>query len=183
MTRLPRALALAAVLAAAGAPSALSAQQPPGAPAAPADTTLLSAEAMVRAVYRLVSFGPGERTDWAPVRNLFAPEAVIVLRTSRAANTIFSLDGFINDFIRFDTIPAVARSGFRETVVRLHETSYRDIAHLLVLYEAQVLNSTRPPQRGIDSWELVRREGRWWIVAVTNDIVTPDAPLPAVLQP
>ena len=178
MTNLARVLA-AALLLGAGVP-ALHAQQPA---APPADTTLQSAEGVVRAVYRLVSFGPGERTDWAPVRNLFLPEAVVVLRTTRTATTVFSLNGFIDDFVRFDTIPTVARNGFRETVVKLHATVYRDIAHVLVLYEAEVLNLPRPPQRGIDSWELVRRDGRWWIASITNEIVTPDVPVPAEIAP
>ncbi len=177
MPHLARALAVAALL---GAAPTLHAQQP----AAPTpDTTLQSAEATVRAVYRLVSFGPNERTDWAPVRNLFLPQAVVVLRTARTETKVFSLDGFIDDFVRFDTIPAVARNGFRETVVKLHATVYRDIAHVLVLYEAQVLNLPRPPQRGIDSWELVRRDGRWWIASITNEVVTPDSPVPTEVAP
>ena len=180
MTGLLRTLPLAALLVAPCAAPAVLAQQPPS---PPADSTLLSPESVVRAVYRLVSFGPGQQTDWAPVRNLFLPEAVVVLRTSRTETTVFPLEGFINDFVRFDTIPAVARNGFRETVVRLHATTYRDIAHVLVLYEAEVLNLPRPPQRGIDSWELVRREGRWWIASVTNEIVTPDVPIPATIAP
>ena len=180
MTRSLRILAPVALLAAAAVTPTLSAQQ---APAAPADTALLSAEGTVRALYRLVSFGPNERTDWAPVRNLFVPEAVVVLRSSRAGHRIFSLDGFVNDFIRFDTIPAVARAGFQESVVRLSATVYRDVAHVLVLYEAQVRGSTRPPQQGVDSFELLRRDGRWWIVAITNDIVTPDTPVPAEIRP
>ena len=179
MSRALRSLALAALLAAPALPVPLRAQQP----AVPTDTALLSAEGTVRAVYRLVSFGPNEQTDWARVRNLFAPEAVVVLRTSRAAHTIFSLDGFVADFVRFDGTPTVASNGFRETVVRLHATVYRDIAHVLVLYEAHVLNSPRAPQQGVDSFELLRRDGRWWIVAITNDIVTPDTPLPAALRP
>jgi hypothetical protein len=186
MTRLPRALALATLLAAPGGADHLSAQQPtaaPSVPPAPADSSLLTPEGTIRAVYRLVSFGPGQQTDWAAVRTLFVPEAVIVLRNTRTSNAVFSLAGFIDDFVRFDTIPVVARNGFRESVVRLHATSYRDIAHVLVLYEAEVLNLPRPPQRGIDCWELVRREGRWWIVSVTNELVVPDAPLPVEITP
>jgi hypothetical protein len=162
-------------------PGATLRAQQPSAP--PADTTLRAVETFVRSLYGLVSFGPNERTDWAPVRALFAPEAVVVLRTSRAAHSVFTVDGFINDFIRFDSIPAVARSGFQESVVRLRSTVVGDIAHVLVLYEAQVRNSPRPPQQGIDSFELLRRDGRWRIVSLTNEVVTPDAPVPAELRP
>jgi len=168
----------ALLLALAHAPS-LRAQ----APAVPADTITASAEGTVRELYRLVSFRPGEATDWARVRALFLPEAVVVLRTSRVATTVFSLEGFIGDFVRFDTIPAVARSGFTETIVRLRPMVLGNIAHVLVLYEAQVTGSQRPPQQGVDSFHVVRRGERWWIVSIVNEILAPERPLPAELQP
>jgi hypothetical protein len=142
-----------------------------------------TAEGAVRNLYRLVSFRPGQTTDWAKVRALFLPEAVVVLRTSRTATTVFSLDGFINDFIRFDTIPAVARSGFTETIIRLRPMVLGNVAHVLVLYEAQVTGSQRPPQQGVDSFHLVRQDERWWVVSIMNEVLAPERPVPAELQP
>jgi len=153
------------------------------APAVPADTVTATAEGTVRELYRIVSFRPGETTDWSKVRALFLPEAMVVLRTSRTATTVFNVDGFINDFIRFDTIPAVARSGFTETIVRLRPMVLGNIAHILVLYEAQVTGSQRPPQQGVDSFHLVRRDERWWIASIMNEIPTPERPMPAELRP
>jgi hypothetical protein len=167
---LPAALAFAPVLPAQG-------------PAAPADTVTATAEGAVRALYRLVSFRAGETTDWARVRALFLPEAVVVLRTSRTATTVFSLDGFVNDFVAFDTIPVVARGGFTETVVRLRPMVLGNVAHVLVLYEAHVTGSPRPPQQGVDSFHLVRRDDRWWIASIMNEVLAPERPLPAALQP
>ncbi len=39
-----------------------------------------------------------------------------------------------------------------------------------------------PPQRGVDSWLLVRRDGRWLIAAATNEIVTAALQVPAELR-
>ena len=58
---------------------------------------------------------------------------------------------------------------------------FGNIAHILVLYEAHIPGSQRPPQRGVDSWELLKRDGRWWTVAVTNEVPAPDRPIPAEL--
>jgi len=151
--------------------------------AAPPDSASATAEGAVRELYRLVSFAPGATTDWGKVRSLFLPEAVIFLRTSRTASTVFTLEGFIADFAAFDTLPAVVQNGFTETIVRLRPTVFRDIAHVLVLYEATIPGSPRPPQQGVDSFQLIRRDGRWWIVSVANDIVTPETPVPAELLP
>jgi hypothetical protein len=179
-------LACGAVLAALTLVPTLHAQvsaAPAPAPAASADTGTASAEGTVRALYRLVSFGPGETTDWARIRALFLPEAVVVLRTSRTVTNVFSLDGFIHDFVTFDSIPVVARSGFTETVVRLRQMVLGNIAHVLVLYEPQVTGSRRAPQQGVDSFHLVRRGERWWIASILNEVLEPERPLPAELRP
>jgi hypothetical protein len=164
------------------APTArLAGQEPPAAPAP--DSTLQTAEGTVREIYRLVSFRPGESTDWAKVRNLFLPQAVVSLRTTRTATTVFSLDGFIQDFVRFDTLPAVVRNGFTERIVRMHASVFREMAFVATLYEAQIPNAMRAPQTGVDYCLLVRREGRWWIASITNDLPTAEHPVPAELSP
>jgi hypothetical protein len=182
MTRSLSAVALGAFVAAFTLAPALRAQAAP-APTSAVDTASTTAEGAVRALYRLVSFGPGETTDWAKVRALFLPEAVVVLRTSRTVTNVFSLDGFIHDFVAFDSIPAVARGGFTETVIRLRQMVLGNVAHVLVLYEPQVTGSRRAPQQGVDSFHLVRRGERWWIVSIMNEVLEPERPLPAELRP
>ncbi len=155
---------------------------PPLAAQAP-DSAYQTAEATVREIYRLVSFAPGQSTDWAKVRALFLPQAVVTLRTSRTATTVFTLDGFIQDFINFDTLPAVVRNGFTERIVRMHSSVFREMAFVATLYEAQIPNTARGPQQGVDYWLLVWRDARWWIAAITNDLPTPEHPVPAELRP
>lgn len=61
-------------------------------------------------------------------------------------------------------------------------TVFGDIAHVWVLYEAVIPGSGRPPQQGVDSFELIRRDGRWWIATITNEIPTPERPIPSELR-
>ena len=144
----------------------------------------------VSGIYDLVSSPGGRVPDWDKVRACFLREAVIVLRTSRTATTVFSLDGFIKDFIDFyerpfkrGNVAVVPKdNGFTEKVVRLKTWEYGDMAHVLVLYEAQIAGAPMAPQQGVDSWLLVRRDGRWLIAAATNEIVTPDRPVPPELR-
>ncbi len=63
-----------------------------------AGVTSPSAREVVEELYRLVTFDAGTTPDWDRVRSLFADEAIVVLRTGRDQMTIFSLDGFLNDF-------------------------------------------------------------------------------------
>jgi len=149
-----------------------------------------SAGEAVAGLYGLVSSTPGRLPDWDEVRALFLKEAVIVLRTSRTAMTAFTLDGFVKDFVDFYERPfkrgeatVVPReSGFTEKVIRMKTWEYGDMAHVLVLYEAQITGFPMPPERGVDSWLLVRRDGRWLIAAAANEIVTAARPVPAELR-
>jgi hypothetical protein len=149
---------------------------------APEENPFLTPEGLVTELYRSVSFEAGSTPDWARVRSMFLDEAVIVLRTSREETTVFSVDGFVDDFVAFIERANADEAGFAERVLRIQPLVFGDIAHVLVLYEASLRSSEKPPQRGVDSFQLIRKDGRWWIVAVTNELPTADRPVPPVLE-
>jgi hypothetical protein len=151
--------------------------------AVPASARSQTADAVVRELYDLVTFEAGTTPDWDRVRSLFLDEAVIVLRTSRTASEVMSLDGFIGDWLEFIERANVSETGFEEKIIRTVPLEFKDIAHVLVLYEAHIPGSPRPPQQGVDSFSLVRRDGAWLIAAVLNDIPDPQHPVPVVLDP
>jgi hypothetical protein len=146
------------------------------------ESTANTAEGLVNAIYRLVSAEAGRRPDWDVVGSLFIENAVVVLRVTRDSTAIFSVKGFIDDFINFYEKSPARQNGFTEKVVRMKPIVFGNIAHILVLYQAHIPGTQRPPDLGVDSWELVKRSGRWWIVAVTNDVVTKDRPVPNELR-
>jgi len=140
-------------------------------------------EGVVRELYRLVCVPVGGDTDWNQVRTLFLPESVIVLRESKEGLSTFTLQGWIDDFIAYNKKARSSERGFEERIVRISQTEFRDIAHILVLYEARLLDwKDRAPQPGVDSIELVRKNGRWWIAAITNDLPDVDNPIPEPLR-
>jgi hypothetical protein len=135
---------------------------------------------MVKQIYKEVSGEGEERPDWDRVRDFFVEEAIIVLRTSREGSTQFSLEEFIQDFKDFYQSPRVGEAGFREDVLHLHAEVYHDIAFIGVVYQAVLLNSEGPPQKGVDFWLLSLREGSWKVIAVTNEVIPPGEDLPAM---
>lgn len=146
------------------------------------DSRLQSPEAVVRELYRLVCVAPGDSTDWEQVRNLYIPEAVIVLRVSKDAMSTFSVQGWIDDFVAWDKKANVMERGFEEVIVRMQPMVFRDISHIFVLYDARITSSTKPPTRGVDSIDLIQKNGRWWIASIVNDLPTPEHPIPTQLQ-
>jgi hypothetical protein len=141
-----------------------------------------AAEGVVHELYDIVTFPAGTIPDWDQLRALFLPEAVVVLRSSREATSVFSLDGFVQDWLRFIEGANVKETGFTERIIRTHTTVFGDIAHVWVLYEAEVPGWGRPPQQGVDSFQLVRQEGVWKIASITNEVPTPERPIPEVLR-
>ena len=72
-----------------GSPAPVEPDRRPAAQAWPAD-----AEAFVRQIYADVSRPDGGTPDWDHVRGYFLDRALIVLRTTRTATTVFDVDGF-----------------------------------------------------------------------------------------
>ena len=141
-----------------------------------------TAESVVTELYKSVTFEPGNTPDWQKVKSLFIDNAIIVLRTSRENTTVFSVEGFVDDFINFIERANAKQTGFVEKIIRMKPMVFGDIAQILVLYEAHIPGSPRPPQQGVDSFLLIKKDSRWWIEAIANEIPTPDNPIPEELQ-
>ena len=135
-----------------------------------------SAEATVRVLYDIISSEAGRVPDWEPVRALFLPEALIILRSSREAMSVLTVDGFIQDFDEFYQVPEVRENGFKETILELKSTEFGDMAQVWVLYEARVPDGGG--NRGVDNFSLIRRDGAWRVAAITNEVQFPGQPVP-----
>jgi hypothetical protein len=143
----------------------------------PAPDASPTPEGLVTRIYDEVSRTACASPDWAAVRSRFHPQAVVVLRVSKDETRLMSVDEFLGDFQAFyDRIGPEAE--FTEKVISARTTAYGNVAHVFVVYEAAVRGSDRFPQRGLDSWQLMFQEGRWWIVSVVNDSEGAAGPLP-----
>ncbi len=112
----------------------------------------------------------------------FIEEAVIVLRTSWEEASILSVDDFVDDFIKFIENSNVIETGFSETILKKESMILGDIATFLVLYEALIPGSGRPPQKGVDSFSLIKKNGEWKIISILNEIPSEMNPIPVSLM-
>jgi hypothetical protein len=145
-------------------------------------TIFQNPDSLVAAIYSAVTFVPGTTPDWVFVRSMFHKDAVVVLRVTRDSTAIMSVDGFIQDFVDFIVRAKADTSGFQERVLKMRSFVFGNVADILVLYEASLPGSPRGPQKGVDSFHLVRKDRRWWMVSIVNDVVTKDRPVPRELE-
>lgn len=135
-----------------------------------------TAEQVVRQLYDLVTFEANNTPDWEKVKSLFVEEAVVILRVSRTTHKVFSRQGFVDDFQNFITRAKVDETGFVEKIISLKILKIGDMAHCWVVYEASIPGSGRPPQKGVDSFQLLTRQGQWKIISIVNEIPDPADP-------
>ena len=137
-------------------------------------------ENVVAELYKLVSFEAGKLPDWEQVKRLFIEEAVIVLRLGPTTMRTFGRQSFIDYFIMDIERAKLIESGFTETILQSHMQIIKEIAHCYALYEVIVpgRNDDKPVNRGIDSFHLIKRNGRWLIASIINEGFRMDEPIP-----
>lgn len=179
--RLPVLLAAAAL--AACAPGAVAARTtlPAAVHAAPADAA--TPEAIVAALYDVISGDAGQARDWDRFRSLFHPTARLMPsgadREGRGMVRAATPDEYIAR-----SEPFLLREGFHEREIARRGERFGRIMHVWSTYETlHSLSDPQPFARGINSIQLFHDGGRWWILSVYWQAETPDTPLPAEYLP
>jgi hypothetical protein len=164
-----RAAIAAFLLVAAATP--LSAQE-----ADPADVS--SIDAIVAAVYDVISGPAGEARDWDRWRSLFVEGARLIpvgrTRDGAVRHRVMTPE----DYVQMSGA-ALEQSGFFETEVGRVTEAFGQIAHLFSAYESRrSADDAEPFARGINSFQLLNDGTRWWVVSIMWDSERPDNPIP-----
>jgi len=168
------AVAVLTALVAAGLAAPPAWAQPATGPRA-ADTA--SPEAIIAALYDVISGPAGQARDWDRFRGLFAPGARLIPAAPRQDGSVpvaLSPDDYIkraNDALL---------KGFFEREVSKKVDGFGTILHVFSTYDSRrAATDEKPFARGINSIQLMQHGGRWWIVTVLWDQERPDNPIPA----
>lgn len=131
--------------------------------ASPSDAATL--DAILRAMYEVISGPAGALRDWTRFRSLYLPDARLMPVVSSPGKTphvrVLSPEEYIR---RVEPIFAAESFWERETG-RQAETSGR-VAHVLSHYESLRDPNGPPFERGTNSVQLFYDDSRWWIVSV-----------------
>lgn len=167
----------AAAQARATAPAAQAPAEPARTPE-PRPDDVASVEAILAAVYDVISGPAGQKRDWDRMRSLFLPEGRMIATGKRQDGTmtrrVMDVEGYIAT-----SGPFLEEKGFFESEVARRVEQFGNIAHVFSTYEARhKADDAKPFMRGINSIQLWNDGKRWWVVTIFWQPESPDVPLP-----
>lgn len=151
--------------------------------AAPADVA--SPEAIVSAAYEAIARRPGESYQWDRFRSLFLPSARLIPNTEQTGGEfrVLAVQEFIAWVDGATQVGGPDDEGFREEALSNTVERYGDIAHVFSSYRRRFWSEDEVLGRGINTFQLVRHDGRWWIVSIAWDEESGAGPIPDAYLP
>jgi hypothetical protein len=129
-----------------------------------------SPEAIVAAVYEVLSGRAGETRDWDRWRPLYAPNARLIPIERGSDGALIPRALSPEEYIESRT-PFLAAGDFYEWETAREELRSGSVAHVWSLYEAARTPGGEAIRRGANSIQLWNDGSRWWILSVVWDAV------------
>ena len=161
------------------APPSQSPATPPTAQAPAADPKdVATMDAIVAALYDVISGPAGQKRNWDRFRSLFVPGARLIPTGRRPTGEVASRVRTPEEYIQGGA--QLEQNGFFEKEVSRRVEKFGNIAHIFSTYEARrKAEDEKPFMRGINSIQLMNDGKRWWIVTVFWQAEDDQNPLPA----
>ncbi|HET9811960.1 MAG TPA: nuclear transport factor 2 family protein [Sphingomicrobium sp.] len=147
---------------------------PAGPTAPPAE--LAAIDQTIDAVYAVISGPPGQKRDFDTMRSMFAPDALLRVITPKGVR-----GGTLEDYIG-KSGPILEKEGFTEQELGRRVEVYGNLATVWSSYDGRTASGSFH-ERGINSFQLVKVDGKWLVASILWQEETPEFPLPADLSP
>jgi hypothetical protein len=171
-----------AAAAPAHAPAPAGPAQPVNFNGPPADAKdVESIDAIVGALYDVISGPVGQPRDWNRMRSLFVPTARMIPVGVRPDGVALMRLLGVGDYIA-SSGPILLEKGFRERELARRTEQFGHIAHVFSTYEGTI-EGEEHPMRGINTLQLMNDGKRWWIVSLMWEGESPTLSLPAQYLP
>ena len=142
--------------------------------AQPNAADLAGIDAAIRGVYEVISGPPGQKRDFDRMRTLFAPGA-----TLKAIGPKGLRGGTVEDYISRNA-EVLEKDGFTERELGRRVELWGGLATAWSTYDGRTANGSFH-ERGINSFQLVKVDGKWLVASILWQEETPENPLPAEL--
>ena len=161
--------------------SAPTTSQEQTAPAVAKAEDVKSLDAIVAALYDVISGPAGER-NWGRFRSLFIPEARLI-PTSKTAEGKISYRVLTPDDYVNRAGQSFIKQGFFEGEIARRSEQFGNIAHVWTTYESRRAQGEQSFARGINSLQLFNDGTRWWIIEIVWDSERPGMSIPSEYLP
>src|SRR5438874_3343186 len=135
-----------------------------------------SLDAIVAAIYDVISGPPGAR-DWNRFQSLFVKDArLIAVRVPKEGKPTLSVmtpKGYEDRAGKY-----FLEHGFFEHELSRKTDSFGAMTHIYTTYESRETKDGKPIDRGINSMEFFFDGERWWCVQIYWDAERPGNPIP-----
>ncbi len=147
-----------------------------------------SPEAILNAVYSVISGAKGQPRDWDRMRSLFVPDARLIPSVPASVGSgvpshsdvvMLTVDGYIAR-----SSGRMTNDGFFERSIHNETEQFGNIVQVWSTYESRHnLDDAAPFARGINSFQLLKDGDRYWVVNIFWDSENPTKPIPAAYLP
>ena len=143
----------------------------------PADVSSL--DAIMKAVYDVISGDAGKARDWDRFRSLFHKDARLIPSGKNAQTGVVGARVLTPEDYITRSGPFLEKEGFHERELARHVDMYGNIAQVFSTYHAfKKADDKEPFMRGINSFQLLNDGKRWSVVTVYWQAETPDNLIP-----
>jgi len=125
----------------------------------------------VTGVYEVISGPPGQKRDFDRMRGMFAPGA-----TMRAIGPKGVRGGTVEDYIARNSA-ILEKEGFTERELGQRVEQWGNLATVWSAYDGRTANGSFH-ERGINSFQLVKVDGKWLVASILWQEEAPAFPLP-----
>lgn len=151
------------------------------APANPADVG--SEDAILAALYGVISGDKGVTRDWARMASLFHPSARLIPTSRGDAGPARARALTVAEY-RAGSTRILEGEGFHEVEIARKTERFGNIVHVWSTYAGRhSLSDPEPFLRGINSIQLLDDGERFWILSIAWSQETPESPIPAEYLP
>ena len=136
-----------------------------------------SIDSIIDALYEVISGEKGEERDWDRERNLFHPEARLIV-IKKEDNHLETKIMTSDEFIQYAK-PFIDCTGFYEYEIARKVEEFGHVVHVWSTFESKYSKEDEKPYtRGINSIQLLNDQKRWWVMKIYWNKETDEFPLP-----
>jgi len=139
--------------------------------AAPSRADLAGIDAAIRGTYEIISGPPGQKRDFDKMRAMFAPDALLRVVTPKGLR-----GGSLENYIA-KSGPILEKEGFTERELGRRTEVYGNLATVWSSYDGRTASGSFH-ERGINSFQLVKVDGKWLVASILWQEESKEFPLP-----